>query len=53
LVSSHHAIKGDAAERYLAEVISDERGRRIRCHENGEDYVRLQAALRRSMRDEG
>jgi hypothetical protein len=25
-VSSHHAIKGDAAERYLAAAISDERG---------------------------
>jgi hypothetical protein len=52
-VSSHHAIKGDAAERYLADAISDERGRRIRRHENGEDYARLRAGLRRAMRGEG
>jgi hypothetical protein len=52
-VRSHHAIRGDAAERYLGVVISDERGRRSRCHENGEDYVRLRAALRRAMRGEG
>ena len=52
-VSAHHAIKGDAAERYLAAAISDisdERGRRIRGHENGEDYAKLRAALRRAMR---
>jgi hypothetical protein len=49
-VSTHHAIKGDAAERYLAAAISDERGRRIRSHKNGEDYARLRAALRRAMR---
>jgi len=52
-VSGHHAVKGDAAERYLAAAISDESGRRIRCHENGEDYARLRAALRRAMRGEG
>src|SRR5260370_4448258 len=52
LVSGHHAIKGDAAERYLADAISDERGRRIRRHENGEDYAKLRAALRRAMRGE-
>ena len=51
-VSGHHAIKGDAAERYLADAISDDRGRRIHCHENGEDYVRLRAGLRRAMRGE-
>jgi hypothetical protein len=34
-VSGHHAIKGDAAERYLAAAISDERGRRIRCDLTG------------------
>jgi len=51
-VSGHHAIKGDAAERYLADAISDERGWRIRRHENGEDYARLRAALRRAMRGE-
>ena len=50
-VSSHHAIKGDAAERYLAAAISDERGRCIRW--NGEDYAKLRAALRRAMRGEG
>jgi hypothetical protein len=52
-VSSHHAIKGDAAERYLAEAISHEKERRIRRHENGEDYARLRAALRRAIRGEG
>jgi len=51
-VSSHHVIKGDAAERYLAAAISDEKGRRICCHDNGEDYARLRAALRRAMRGE-
>jgi hypothetical protein len=52
-VSGHHTIKGDAAERYLAAAISDERGRRMRCHENGEDYARLRAGLRRALRGEG
>ena len=51
-VSSHHAIKGDAAERYLADAVSDERGRQIRRHENGEDYAKLRAGLRRAMRGE-
>jgi len=51
-VKGRHAIKGDAAERYLAAALSDERGRRIRCHENGEDYAGLRAALRRAMRGE-
>ena len=51
-VSGHHAIKGGAAERYLAAAISDERGRRICSNENGEDYARLRAALRRAMRGE-
>jgi hypothetical protein len=37
-VSSHHAIKGDAAERYLADAVSEERGQQIRRHEN-EDYA--------------
>jgi hypothetical protein len=50
-VSGHHAIKGDAAEQYLAAAISDERG--TRCHENGEDYARLRAALRRAVQGEG
>jgi len=52
-VSSHHAIKGDAAERYLAEAIADEKDRRIRRGENGEDYAKLRASLRRAIRDEG
>ena len=52
-VSSHHAIKGGAAERYLGAAISGERGRRSRCRENGEDYARLRAGLRRAMRGEG
>jgi len=51
-VNSHHVIKGDAAEQYLAAAIADERGGRLRCHENGEDYARLRAALRRAMRGE-
>ena len=51
-VSGHHAIRGEVAEWYLAAVISDERGRRIRSHENVEDYVKLRAALRRAMRGE-
>jgi hypothetical protein len=51
-VSSHHAIKGDAAERYLADAVSDERGQQIRRHENGEDYAKLRAGLRRAMRGE-
>jgi hypothetical protein len=51
-VSSHHAIKGDAAERYLAAAISDQRGQRICSNENGDDYARLRAALRRAMRGE-
>ena len=49
-VSGHHAIKGDAAERYLADAVSDERGQQIRRHENGEDYAKLRAGLRRAMR---
>jgi hypothetical protein len=52
-VSSDHAIKDDAAERYLADATSEERDRRIRRHENGEDYARLRAGLRRALRGEG
>jgi hypothetical protein len=52
-VSGHHSINGDAAERYLADAISGERDRRIRRHENGEDYARLRAGLRRALRGEG
>src|SRR2546430_5166903 len=36
-VSSHHAIKGNAAEQYLAAAISDESGQRICSNENGQD----------------
>jgi hypothetical protein len=50
-VSGHHAIKGDAAERYLADAISDERERRVR-YGNGEDHARFRAALRRATRGE-
>jgi hypothetical protein len=50
-VSGHRAIKGDAAERYLAAAISDEWG--ARRHENGENYARLRAALRRAVQGEG
>jgi hypothetical protein len=49
-VSGHHVIKGDAA---LTDAISEERRWRIRRHENGEDYARLRAALRRAMPGEG
>jgi hypothetical protein len=53
-VSSHHAIKGDAAERYLAAAISREKkDRRVRRQENGEDYAKLRASLRRAIRGEG
>jgi hypothetical protein len=52
-VSSHHAIKGEAAERYLAAAISEVRERRIRRHETGEDYARLRASLRRAIRGDG
>jgi hypothetical protein len=52
-VSSHHAIEGEAAERYLAGTISDEKERRVRRDENGEDYARLRAALRRAIRGDG
>src|SRR5260370_1252431 len=45
-VSSHHAVRGAAAERYLADVISDGRDRRPRDHTEGADYAPLRAALR-------
>jgi hypothetical protein len=44
-VSSHHAARGEAAERYLADVLSDQRDQRG-------DYTRLRAALRRAARGE-
>jgi hypothetical protein len=51
-VCGHHAIKGDAAERYLADAISSDTVRFTRCTSNGEDYARLRAALRRAFRGE-
>ena len=51
-VSNHHATRGDAAERYLADAIADQREQRPRCHGDGTDYARLRAALRRAMRGE-
>jgi len=50
-VSSHHAIKGDAAERYLADVLSDRRDRR-QGDEDGADLARFRASLRRAARGE-
>jgi hypothetical protein len=47
LVSGRHGPGGEAAERYLADVLSDRRDRRV---EDGVDYVRLRAALRRAAR---
>jgi hypothetical protein len=44
-VSDHHATRGDAAERYLADAISDQ-------HKGGADYARLRAGLRRALRGE-
>jgi len=52
LVSGHHATRGEAAERYLADAISDRRDQRLRCHQDGADYARLRAALRRAVRGE-
>src|SRR6516165_849634 len=43
LVSGHHATRGEAAERYLADAISDRRDQRLRCHQDGADYARLRA----------
>ena len=50
-VSSHHAIKGDAAERYLADVLSDPRDQR-HCDEDGANFARFRASLRRAARGE-
>jgi hypothetical protein len=52
-VSGHYAIGGDAAERYLADAIAEERARRIRCNGVYEEFARLRAALRRAMQGEG
>jgi hypothetical protein len=51
-VSGHHATSGEAAERYLADAISDKRDQRLRRREDGVDYARLRAALRRAARGE-
>jgi hypothetical protein len=51
-VSGHYATRGEAAERYLADAISDRRDHGHRCHEDGVDYARLRAALRRAARGE-
>jgi len=49
-VGGHHAARGEAAERYLADAISDRRDQRL---EDGADHVRLRAAFRRAVRGEG
>jgi hypothetical protein len=51
-VSSYHAARSEAAERYLADAIADQRNQRLRGHEDGMDYARLRAALRRAARGE-
>ena len=52
VVSGHRATGGEAAERYLADAISDRRDQGLPCHEDGVDYARLRAALRRAARGE-
>jgi len=52
VVSRHRATVSEAAERYLADAISGQRDRRAGCHEDGADYARLRAALRRAARGE-
>jgi hypothetical protein len=51
-VSNRYATRGDAAERYLADAIADQREQRPRCHGDGMDCARLREALRRAMRGE-
>ena len=51
-VSGHHATRGEAAGRYLADAIYDQRDQRLRLHEDGADFARLRAALRRAVRGE-
>jgi hypothetical protein len=51
-VSGDYATRGEAAERYMADVLSDRRDHGRRCHEDGVDYARLRAALRRAARGE-
>ena len=45
LVSSHHAIQSDGAERYLADEISNAGG----CNDAGGDCARFRASLRRAL----
>jgi hypothetical protein len=44
-VSSHHVMKGDAAERYLADEVSAARN----CHDAGADCAGFRASLRRAL----
>src|SRR5215468_1410388 len=44
-VSSHHAMKGDAAERYLADEISATGD----CHDAGGDCAKFRASLREAL----
>jgi hypothetical protein len=52
VVSGQHATGSEAAERYLADAISDRRDYGHPCHEDVVDYARLRAALRRAARGE-
>ena len=44
-VSSHHGMKGDAAERYL----SDEISATAACNDDSQDSARFRASLRRAL----
>jgi hypothetical protein len=44
-VNSHHGMKGDAAERYLADEISPA----MACNDGVEDCARFRASLRRAL----
>src|ERR1700738_1096542 len=44
-VSSHHGVKGDAAERYLEDEISPASA----CNDASEDCARFRASLRRAL----
>src|SRR5215469_5561962 len=44
-ISSHHTMKGDAAERYLAEEISAAGA----CNDAGQDCARFRDSLRRAL----
>ena len=49
-VGSCHAARSEAAERYLADAISDDRDRGLRYDADGAGHARLRAGLRRAMR---